>query len=292
MVKEVDTNLANELIPVTGFAASGPTVLVSTLAASVVLFAVVWAIHVKMRDAGIVDFAWGGSFVVTAWLAIGLVGSATPAALLVAVLATIWAIRLTAHMAWRHRFMEGEDSRYRAMREATGPSFWWKSLFKVYTLQAVIQWMVAAPLLTVALVRADDVPTILVVAGTALFAFGFVVEAFADYQLWSFKARPENRGRLMTSGLFAWSRHPNYFGETVLWFGIGLVAYAASGSLWAFAGPILLAVLLLKVSGVSLLDAHLARTKPGFDDWAAATPAFVPRPPRRRPSLASPGAGE
>jgi steroid 5-alpha reductase family enzyme len=287
MVTEVDTNLANEMIPLTTLGASGPTILVATLVASLVIFGLVWAIHVKMRDAGIVDFAWGGSFAVTGCLAVLLAGEASATTLLLLGLVTLWAARLTVHMVTRHRVMDGEDSRYRAMREAGGPSFWWRSLFTIYTVQAVIQWLIATPLFIAVLVRAEAAPLLLVWLGITLFAVGFLIETVADRQLWSFKAEPANRGKLMTRGLFAWSRHPNYFGETVLWWGLALVAYAASGSLLVVFGPALLTFLLLKVSGVSLLDAHLARTKPGFDAWAAATPAFVPRPPRGNP-VASP----
>lgn len=252
-----------------------------TLAAALALFTLVWAIHVKIEDAGIVDFAWGGAFAVTGWLAVLLVGSATSATLLLIGLTTLWAIRLTAHMVWRHGHMDGEDSRYKAMRQAGGPSWWWASLFKVYWIQAVVQWIVALPLVIAATMPAADVAVLPLAVGTALFAAGFVVEAVADRQLWSFKAKPQNRGRLMTEGLFAWSRHPNYFGETVLWWGLGLIAFAATGAYAVFVSPAILTMLLLKVSGVSLLDAHLERTKPGFAAWARRTPAFVPRPPRQ-----------
>ncbi len=280
MVNEVDTKLANELIPVSGFEWAASSVIAATLLAAFALFTLVWLIHVKIEDAGIVDFAWGGSFFVTGWLALWLAGGATATTFLLMSLVTVWAARLTAHMAWRHGFMDGEDARYRAMREATGPGFWWKSLFKVYWIQALVQWLVASPLLAAALLRAETAPIALVAVGAVMFLVGFVIESVADRQLWAFKAKPENRGLLMTGGLFAWSRHPNYFGEVVLWWGLGLIAFASSGSLFSFLGPVLLTGLLLKVSGVELLDAHLARTKPGFEDWAARTSAFIPRAPR------------
>ena len=113
--------------------------------------------------------------------------------------------------------------------------------------------------------------------------YGLIVETVADVQLWGFKRRPENRGRLMTGGLFRYSRHPNYFGEMLVWWGLGLIAFAGSGALAAFVGPLVLTVLLLKVSGVAMLDAHLAASKPGYSDWAARTSALIPLPPRRDP---------
>lgn len=289
MVNEVDTKMANELIPLTGLGWDGGATLGATFLATIALFTLVWGIHVKIRDAGVVDFFWAGAFVLTIGLAVGLTGSATATTLWLAALVVLWAARLTVHMVWRHRHMGGEDARYRAMRERGGPAFWWKSLFTIYWVQAVVQFVVAAPLLAAALANAETVDLRLVAAGTLLFAVGFLVEAVADRQLWSFKSRPENAGRLMTGGLFAWSRHPNYFGEVLLWWGLGLIALATSGAWWALLGPFVLTGLLIKVSGVELLDAHLARTKPGFGEWAARTPGFVPRPPRagRRPARQS-----
>lgn len=291
MVNELDTKLANEMIPLAGLDASVATVAAATLAASLVLFTLVWAIHVKIEDAGIVDFAWGGSFFVTGLVAAAAAGGATPAMVVLLAMVGLWAARLTVHMAWRHRMMDGEDARYRAMREATGPSFWWKSLFKVFWVQAAVQWIVATPLLAAALWPVPQVSAAAAGAGVFLFAAGLAIETVADRQLWRFKARPGNRGKLMTDGLFAWSRHPNYFGEALLWWGIGIVAHAASGSLLSYAGPALLTFLLLKVSGVDLLDAHLDRTRPDYRDWAARTPAFLPRPPRRDAGPARDGAG-
>lgn len=276
----MDTKMANELIPVTDLGWGVSPVLVATATATIALFTLVWALHVKMRDAGVVDFFWGVGFALNAWLAIWLRGEASILTLAVAALVTLWAARLTVHMVWRHRHMGGEDARYAAMRAAGGPGWWWRSLFTLYWLQAVVLWTLAAPLHALALGPAAEPPLLLVVLGLALFAAGLAVETVADRQLWRFKADPRNRGRLMTEGLFAWSRHPNYFGETVLWWGIGLLALAGSGQWWALAGPALLTFLLLKVSGVGMLDAHLARTKPGYEAWAARTPAFVPRRPR------------
>lgn len=274
--------MANEMIPVTGLGWQQGAVLSTTFLAVITLFSLVWALHVKKRDAGVVDFFWGVGFALIAWLTIALRGEASVAGLVLAGLVTLWAARLTAHMVWRHQHMGGEDARYAAMRAKGGPDWWWRSLFTLYWLQASIQWVLAAPVHAGLLGAAAEISGPLIGLGIALFAVGFVIEAVADHQLWAFKARPANRGRLMTEGLFRWSRHPNYFGETVLWWGLGLVSVAASGAWWALIGPGLITILLLKVSGVTLLDAHLSATKPGYADWAARTPAFLPRPPGRR----------
>lgn len=272
--------MANELLPVSAIAWETAPILGATFLTTILLFSLVWAIHVKIRDAGIVDFFWGPGFAVVAWLSVVLTGSATPTTILLCTLVTIWAVRLTVHMVWRHRTMDGEDARYAAMRAKGGPSWWWRSLFTLYWLQAAIQWGLATPIHASVFWHEPAVSLPLVAVGVGLFAAGLAVETIADHQLWHFKALPGNRGRLMTTGLFAWSRHPNYFGETVLWWGLGLVAYATSGLWWAFIGPALITPLLLKVSGVSLLDAHLQATKPGYAEWARRTPAFLPRPPR------------
>jgi steroid 5-alpha reductase family enzyme len=280
LVNEVDTKLANDLIPITSLTLEPAAILAWAILATVVFFTMVWAIHVKMRDAGVVDFFWGAGFVLIAWLIIALRGTASTAALLLAALVTLWAVRLTIHMVSRHRHMNGEDSRYAAMRESTGESFWWKSLVTIYLVQSVIMLLVAAPIFLAVLSPTAAISGPAMIAGAALFAVGLAIETLADQQLWRFKAEKKNRGQLMTGGLFAYSRHPNYFGEALLWWGLGLIALAGTGSLWTLAGPALLTLLLLKVSGVSMLDAHLKRTKPGYDAWAARTSAFVPLPPR------------
>ena len=281
-MNEVDTNLANELIPLTGLDWNHGSILAVTLVAAMALFTLVWSIHVKIEDAGIVDFFWGGGFVLIGGLAVLLGGDATVTTLFWRGVGGGWALRPPVHLVARPRHMGGEDARYRAMRVKGGPAFWWRSLFTLYWVQAVIEWLLASPLLVAVLVRDEIVNTPALAAGTLLFAIGFVVEAVADRQLWRFKADPANRGKLMTGGLFAWSRHPNYFGESLLWWGIGLIAFATSGSMLAFVGPLLLTALLVKVSGADLLDAHLAATKPGYSDWAARTARFLPRPPRGR----------
>lgn len=276
----MDTKLANEFIPVASTLWDPSTILLATFLATIALFSLVWGIHVKIRDAGIVDFFWGPGFALVAWLTIALSGGGTTGTLLLAGLITVWAVRLTAHMVWRHRHMDGEDARYAAMRRKGGPGWWWRSLFTLYWLQAAIQWVLGTPVHASLFGRTEALSPALLYPGLALFAVGMVLETVADFQLWRFKADPANRGRLMTEGLFAWSRHPNYFGETLVWWGFGLIAYADTGLVWALVGPALITLLLLKVSGVTLLDTHLAATKQGYADWAARTPAFVPRRPR------------
>ncbi len=159
------------------------------------------------------------------------------------------------------------------MRE---PTFWWISLLKVFLLQAVLLWVVSSPLLLAQLEGPGSRLSATDFIGITLFVIGFAIESIADRQLARFKADPANRGRILQTGLWARSRHPNYFGEAVLWWGFGLLAVPTGGWL-ALVGPVLITFLLMKVSGVAMLDAALVDRRPGYADYIRSTPAFFPR---------------
>jgi steroid 5-alpha reductase family enzyme len=261
-----------------------------SFAVTAIGFGLLWVLSLKRRDCSVVDLYWAFGFAVIAWVEIGVSGNADTPALVLATLVTIWALRLGLHLVRRHAAADGEDPRYLAMRLRNGPGWERRSFWMIFMLQAVCMWLVASPIHVAVLGPAGfGIPpflaAVLLAAGLAMFAAGFLLESAADAALARFKARPENRGRLLTTGLFAWSRHPNYFGEALLWWGLGLVAVAFTGQPLALAGPAILNLLLVKVSGVPPLEEHLSG-RPGFADYAARTPAFVPRPPRR-PEIAS-----
>lgn len=247
------------------------------LAATLVAFTLVWLVSVARTDASIVDIFWGPGFVVVAWLYRDLSTAPPVRGLLVALLVTLWGGRLALHILTRNAG-HGEDFRYRAMREGN-PGFTWRSLYLVFWLQAVILWVVAMPLYVVQRQGGPELGWIDGLAG-AVFVIGFLFEAVGDLQLRRFKADPANRGAVMDRGLWRYSRHPNYFGDAVVWWGLGLFAVAAGGA-WAVVGPLVMTVLLLKVSGVSLLEKSLEQTKPRYRDYVRRTSAFLPRPPRR-----------
>ncbi|MEJ1158593.1 DUF1295 domain-containing protein [Prosthecomicrobium sp. N25] len=271
------------------------TALAATLALTLVVFSLLWLIHGRLKDASIVDYWWGAGFAAMAWLELALAGRAGPVQILVTVSVTLWATRLTLHMVQRH-IEKGavEDVRYARMREAGGPDWPRRNLVTIFWLQAVLQWIIAAPVHVALLVAPGDLPTgpggAVFALGIALFAAGFAIEWAADAQLTAFRRLPGTRGRLCTTGLWAWSRHPNYFGETLVWWGLGLAAAAAAGGLWwVLAAPALLTLLLLKVSGIPPLEAELQK-RPGWAAYRASTSAFVPLPPARRLAVPREGA--
>ena len=242
------------------------------LGAGVVLALAVWAVSVPKRDVSIVDSAWGFLVLVPALVVAAVLPEVGPRAVVVLVLAAAWALRLSSHIAWRHRG-QPEDRRYQEIRRRNEPHFAWKSAYLVFGLQALLGWIVAAPLM--ATVASPAPWSALDALGLALASFGLIYETAADAQLARFRADTRNRGQVMNRGLWRFSRHPNYFGECCLWWGVWLAA-AAAGAWWSVVSPLLMTVLLLKVSGVPLLERDLGRHRPGYAEYVQRTPAFLP----------------
>lgn len=244
------------------------------LAAVLGLFSAIWLLSVSRRDASLIDIWWGPGFIVLAWLYCAGPGAFRPRPLMMAVLLTAWGARLAWHIGSRHRGA-GEDRRYAAIRAAHGRAFWWRSLFLVFWLQAVLVWFIALP--TLAAASAADVALGPVdAAGLLLFLAGFTFEAVGDQQLRRFRASEANRGKVLDSGLWRYTRHPNYFGDALLWWGIYLLAWSTPAGPLTFASPLLMTVLLVRVSGVTLLEANLRETKPEYAAYVERTPAFIP----------------
>jgi steroid 5-alpha reductase family enzyme len=239
-----------------------------------VAFSALWLVSLQLRDASIVDIFWGPGFIlVGAYYAMTVSGGPTLRGLLVLGLVTVWGLRLALHIGIRNAGA-GEDFRYRKWRQEAGTNFWWISLFKVFLLQAVVLWIVSSPLLLAQLGGGESV-TPLDVLGLALWVFGFLFETVADWQLQRFKKNPATSGHVMRSGLWSLSRHPNYFGEAVLWWGIALLAVPSGGWL-SLVGPLMITFMLLKVSGVAMLDTAMVERRPDYAEYIATTPAFVP----------------
>ena len=238
-----------------------------------------WLVSLAKRDASIVDPLWPLVFVAVAWsVRLWGGGAGGGRAVLMLVLVSAWGLSLGTHLAARKRG-EPEDFRYRSLRRRLRP-FWLWSLPAVFILQGGLAVVVSLPLQAV-LGDPDPSPLgWLDWAGAAVWAVGLAFESVADAQLRRFKANEANRGKVMDRGLWRYSRHPNYFGDSVVWWGIYLVA-AAAGAWWTVAGPLLMTTLLLRVSGVTVLERTIAKRRPGYAEYAARTSVFIPMPPKR-----------
>ena len=243
------------------------------------VLAFVWGLSLWLQDASVADVSWGLGFVLLAWLYCLISPTLTPRSWMVAILITLWGVRLSWHI-FRRNHGRGEDPRYQAMRATHGHAFWWRSLFTVFWLQGAILWFVALPLLVA--VRATYPAGLAAVdgLGVLLFAVGFVFEVVGDRQLQRFKADPSHRGQVLDRGLWRYTRHPNYFGDAVLWWGLFGVASATPGGWLTALSPALMTFLLMRVSGVTLLEQSLTTSKPGYRAYIARTPAFFPWFPR------------
>ena len=246
------------------------------LALIVALAFLTWLVSLARRDVSIVDGMWP-VFIGSAGVAyFALVEHAEPVSLAALGLLLVWAVRLCVHITVRNHG-QPEDRRYQKIRANNQPNFEFKSLYIVFGLQAALAWIVALPFM--AIVRGDADFGLLEVAGFALAAFGTVFEAVADWQLERFK-KLGGQGRVLDTGLWRYTRHPNYFGECCVWWGFGLMALAAGGW-WALASPLLMTILLLKVSGVTMLEKDIGERRPGYARYIRETNAFFPGAPRR-----------
>jgi steroid 5-alpha reductase family enzyme len=239
----------------------------------------VWVLSLRLQDASVADVGWGLGFVLLAWLYCLLSPTLTPRSGLVAVLIVIWGGRLSWHIFRRHHGC-GEDPRYQAMRASHGHAFWWRSLFTVFWLQGTILWFVSLPLLAAVHAANPFALTAVDGLGVLLFAVGFSFEVVGDRQLRRFKADPSNRGHVLDRGLWRYTRHPNYFGDAVLWWGLYAVAAATLHGWLTVLSPALMTFLLMRVSGVTLLEQSLKASKPGYQTYIARTTAFYPWFPR------------
>lgn len=255
-------------------------ILLTSAAVIAAAMLLLWLLSLVVRDASIVDIFWGLGFVLTAWVVFVFADGAEPRRWLLASLTTLWGLRLSGYLAWRN-LGKGEDFRYVAMRRRWGRRFWIVSLFQVFLLQGALMWVVSLP------VQAGQVPATPqtlgwpALLGTLMWMAGLSFETIGDLQLARFKADPANRGRVMDRGLWRYTRHPNYFGDFLVWWGLYLVALEAAGTWWTFLGPLLMSVLLIRVSGAALLEKTIGTRRPGYEEYVRRTSGFFPRPPKR-----------
>ena len=238
-----------------------------------------WLLSLIRKNVTHVDSMWSLFFVLAALTTAAFVLFVYPApARLMLVLAcvTVWALRLFVYLTWRN-WGPHEDSRYIKIRQNNQPYFWLKSIVIIFALQGVLAWLISISLH--AAIAATAPLNWLDYTGIALFLFGFIWEVVADNQLSKFKANPSNKKQVLNTGLWRYSRHPNYFGECCIWWAFYLFALA-TGAWWAIISPLLMTLLLLKVSGVSLLESTIAERRPAYTDYIRSTNAFFPALPK------------
>jgi steroid 5-alpha reductase family enzyme len=236
-----------------------------------------WLLSLAMKDSSIVDIFWGTGFVIAACFYFALSDGTPARKWLVLALVTIWGLRLSLHLAKRN-LGKGEDFRYQTWRNEAGHSWWWKSFFKVFLLQGLILWFISMPLLGAQFFPAEL--SWMDYLAALIWLIGFIFEAGGDWQLMQFRANPNNKGKVLDTGLWCYSRHPNYFGDAAQCWGFYLFAVAA-GAWWTILSPILMTFLLLRISGVVMLEKSLKETKPEYADYVKRTSAFFPLPPKK-----------
>lgn len=242
-----------------------------------------WVVSLPLRNASIVDPIWSLGFVVVAFVSFA-VSHAQVDALRAGVLlafVTIWGVRLSLHLFTRNAG-HGEDPRYVAMRRHWGERFPMVSLFTVFGLQGVLMWIVSLPLqFGIGLPGRAPGWSVFLVVGALVWATGVAFESIGDAQLRRFRADPASAGQVLDTGLWRWTRHPNYFGDACVWWGIAVVALGAGGWAWlGLVGPIVMTTLLRRVSGVTLLEKSMVKRRPGYAEYVRRTSPFLPRPPR------------
>lgn len=257
------------------------SLLATNFMAVLALMLIGWGISLIQKNVTMVDSLWGLGFVLISFLTFFLADGFFGRKVLITALASLWGLRLSLHLTWRN-WGRGEDPRYGEWRKKSGERFWLVSLFKVFILQAVFLWAIALVLQWGQLSAQPAAFTVLDFLGIAVFGIGFFFEATSDFQLARFKADPANKGRVMDQGLWAYSRHPNYFGECLIWWGMFLITLSTPSSGWTVISPVLITAVLLKMTGVPLMEKTIVHTRPGYSAYIARTNSFFPWFPKNR----------
>lgn len=245
------------------------------------LMTILWLVSLRLRDSSIVDIFWGTGFVIANWVYFALTPDGfSSRKWLISLLVSVWGLRLSLYILWRNKG-KGEDFRYAKWRAEAGPKWWWLSYIRVFLLQGVLMWIISVPLLAAHIAETPDQLTALDYLAILVWAIGFFFEAVGDWQMARFKADPANKGQVLDRGVWRYTRHPNYFGDAAQWWAYYLIA-AAAGGWWTIYSPILMTTLLLRVSGVALLEKTLTVTKPQYKEYVETTSAFVPWFPKKR----------
>lgn len=265
------SDLIGDLVPV----------LAATAVAALLAQLLTFAVGLRLGRLSVVDVTWGAGFALIAVVGfVTSIGDGDPLRRwLLVVLTGLWGMRLAIHIAWRQRGGVAEDPRYEELMARRTGHPQWVALRSVFLMQALAGWFVALPI-QVGLVAGDRSTGVLGV-GVLAWVVGFGFEAIGDYQLERFKADPGNRGRVMDRGLWRYTRHPNYFGDACVWWGLFLIALDPPWGWLTLPAPLLMTWLLTAKTGKPLLEAHLAQRRPGYAEYVARTSGFIPLPPRR-----------
>lgn len=259
--------------------------LLTAAALLLIYMSCAFVVSLIRKDNGTADIAYGWGFVLVAWTTY-LLGTPGLAALIASILTTVWAARLSIRIYFRNKG-KPEDFRYKTWREEWGKTFVLRSFLQVYMLQGAVIFGVVLPVSLLNIYSPEGGISIIAGVGFLIWLVGFFFEAVGDYQLSRFIKNPENKGKIMDQGLWRYTRHPNYFGESVMWWGLALASFgtilpfAGSLSYLAFFGPVLITFLLLKVSGVPLLEKHF-EGQPAWEAYKAKTSVFIPLPPMHK----------
>jgi len=251
-------------------------IYLSGLYAILVLATLTWLVSVIKRDVSIVDSMWSVMIFASALVYSSSVEPYWNRSSLVLTLVLLWAFRLTLYITWRN-WGEPEDSRYQAIRRKYEPYFTLKSLGIIFVFQALLAWIISMPLWVALTVPFQS--SVFDILAVALWMIGMIFEAVGDWQLARFKTNPTNRGKVMNRGLWRYTRHPNYFGECLIWWGFFLLVIP-TGAWWSILSPVLLTFLLLKFSGVTMLEETIVDRRPAYREYIASTNAFIPGPPK------------
>lgn len=245
------------------------------------MMTLLWLFSIYLKNVSIVDNFWGMGFVMVVWIC-GLESETLfTRNYLLMLLVTLWGTRLSIYLMYRN-YGKKEDYRYQEFRERYGRErYWWFSYFQVFLLQGGLILIISLPFFGIFKKTVSDELNFMDYLGILIWMIGFVFESVGDYQLASFKKNPANKGKLLTHGLWRYTRHPNYFGDAAVWWGFGLIAIA-SGAYWYSLGAVVMTYLILKISGVSLLEKSLSAKKPGYENYIKSTSSFIPWFPKRR----------
>ncbi|MGA1598449.1 MAG: DUF1295 domain-containing protein [bacterium] len=249
----------------------------------VVVVTLLWLISLPLKNVSIIDIFWGMGFVIASVAYWATTEEGSPRRFLILCLVAAWGLRLSLYIYWRNAG-HGEDFRYAKFREDFGSGYWWYSYFSVFLLQGVLVWIISPPLLGSMLTASNPEAAELNgldLLGVLVWTIGFVFEAGGDFQMARFKANPKNRGKVCDTGFWRYTRHPNYFGDSAVWVGYTLICFAG-GMYWPILSALLMIALIIKVSGVMLLEKTLVETKPQYREYIERTSAFLPWPPKRR----------